>query len=836
MQRTSNTYSNKLRKVLRMFNKIKLNNNFCYQSKENTSFWCFAIIAIVVAILGIINIYKGTFRLDQYADTILGTTAGIVGTMFGLTAASYAFIWGDLRSDSQENRHLGRVLECYSKKLWMLFVYSLILTVLVIFISLIGLALAQNITNPSLFKTVYEGEEFFSEYRNEKFHMISVTVLIDLIFSAIDVSAMAWMNWAVFRRNEQYALIAEAILKYITKKYDMQLPKKNSGNSTSIEYKKIHSLEVLIERILKNHESIGNAFAESQRREKLLTAIITNELRATYNVDSNIGDSDIRKKAEWENLKEEKKISRWEQCQKKACKEYELLTKNDIHNFKGKSSIPKPCDCSFITVYDDLLLYRDNSLVWEEKHKRRIEQDEITDMFERRALRYTIKKRLLIFYLRGEMFSDMDLSGISFSGADLRFTIFSDCNLAGIRLKGANCEGADFTRSKMTGMYFEDVPVSGGNEIGEIQLSCIDSNLCQTEMEYAWDPYSGKEATYLQNATFKEADVSRAYLKALGELEGKQDFPFCHSEPNIWKLGSDQTVFSLIGTNFDYAKMFFSYFKNIDFTNSSLEKAQMYNIGMVQTKATSANFSGAILTNSCLAWCDFENADFSKASLAETVLVRVNFSGANMINANFSYSNIIACNFEGASCQNASFKNVIQDCTELKKQNPKALQGIDLGESRGLRFSYTTLTNTDFSGSKLDKAYFFNAIGQNSIFTKVTGNTVIFENSMLNSSVFNNTRFESGNIKNTVLRNAIFVGSQFINCVFDKIDLSETLFNRPQEPCFLGGCMFECDFSNAKGLTPACFSHICLKRVDFRGTEIREIDFLDNVKIIDCIF
>lgn len=827
-----------------MQNKYKLNSNFCYQSKENIAFWWFAIIAIVVAFVGIINIYQGNFRLDQYATTIFATTAGIVGTMFGLTAASYAFIWGDLRSDSQENRHLGRVLECYSRKLWMLFVCSLILTVSVIFISLIGLTLAQNITNPSLFKTIYEGKAFSSEYKNEKFCIISVVALLNLIFSAIDVSTMAWMNWAVFRRNEQYAIIAEAILEYITKKYDMQLPEKGSENSASIEYEKIHSLEVLIERILKNHESIGNAFAESQRREKLLTAIITNELRATYNVDSKIGDNDIRKKTEWAHLKEEKKTSRWEQCYKKACEEYELLKKKDIHNFKGDSSIPKPCDCSFIAVYDDLLLYRDNSLVWEEKHKtkngiwkkRRIGQDEIINIFERRALRYTIKKRLLIFYLRGEMFSNMDLSGISFSGADLRFAIFSNCNLTGIRLKGANCEGADFTRSKMTGMYFEDAPVSESDEIGEIQLSCIDRNLCQAEIEHAWNPYSSREATYLQNATFKEADVSRAYLKALGELEGKQDFPFCNSKPNSWRLGNEQTVFSMIGTNFDYAKMFFSYFKNIDFTNSSLEKAQMYNIGMIQTKATSANFSGAILTNACLAWCDFENADFSKASLAETVLVRVNFSGSNMINANFSYSNIIACNFEGASCQNASFKNVIQDRTELKKQNPKALQGIDLGESRGLRFCFTTLTNTDFSGAKLDKAYFFNAIGQNSIFTKVTGNAVIFENSMMNSSVFNTTRFESGNFKNTVLRNAIFAASQFINCVFDKVDLSETLFTGSQEPCFLGGYMFECDFSNAKGLTPLCFSHICLKGVDFRKTGIREEEFSCNVKLIGCIF
>ncbi len=96
----------------------------------------------------------------------------------------------------------------------------------------------------------------------------------------------------------------------------------------------------------------------------------------------------------------------------------------------------------------------------------------------------------------------------------------------------------------------------------------------------------------------------------------------------------------------------------------------MYNVGMIYFFAKSANFAKATLTNSCLAWCDFENADFSDASMAETVRLRNNFSGAKMSNADFSYSNIIACDFEGTSCQ-----NVIQDLARLKKSCPKALRG-----------------------------------------------------------------------------------------------------------------------------------------------------------------
>lgn len=829
-----------------MWNRNKVRSeDIHYQGIGNKVFGCFVSIIIILAILGVRFIYKKDFRLDQFATTILGTTAGIVGTMFGLTAASYAFIWGDLRSDSQENRHLGKVLECYGEKLWHLFIASLSLTVLVVFTSLIGLALAQKITNPSLYKIRFKSLGLISEYKNDEYFVISILALFNLLLSLIAVGSMAWMNWVVFKRNTQYAAIAKSILIWIQQKYNMELSDGRSENISSIEYEKIHNLEILMERILKNHESIGNAFAESQRREKLLIAVITNELEASYNVGNNTDEKNCKAKDDtvWKYLEEGKRESRWKQCYQKAVLEYKMLTENGEEMPKIENLFHKPCECSFITVYDDLLLYRDNSLVWEEKHKekryirkvKKTKQKDLLDIFKQRALRYTIKKRLLIFYLRGEVFSNMDLSGVSFSGADLRCTNFVDCNLTKIRLKGSNCEGADFSRSKMAGMYFDDVLETEEDEIGEIQLSCRDVS-CGSDTEEAWNPYRGREATCFQDATFKEADVSRAYLKAPGDLEGEQVFPYGALDENVWKLEEGHVVFSLTGTNFDCAKMFFSYFKNIDFTNSSLEKAQMYNVGMVQTKAKSANFAAVTLTNACIAWCDFENANFSDASLAETIIVRANFSGANMKNVNFSYSNIVACNFEGASCQNASFKNMTQDLKKIKDLDPKALRGVDLNETKGLSFTYATLTNTDFSGAELDNISFSNAVGQGCIFTKVTGKSIVFDSAIFNSSVFNSVIFESSSLKNTVLQNSVFIDLQFINSLFYKTDFSGALFEKLRESCIVGGCMCEVDLSNTKGLTASCFSRICLKKVDFRGTGLKEEDFNEDVKIINCKF
>lgn len=811
-------------------------------------------MCILAVIIGeFILIKRKEFRLDQQATTILGTTAGIVGSMFGLTAASYAFIWADLRSDRQENRHLGKVLDRYSGTLWKLFRISLGLTVIVIVMSLALLAVVQNITDPTLSEVGFEKGHIITSYQNQKFGMISIGTLVNLWLAIFAICFMALMNWYIFSRDSQYSKLASRILETIQNKYDMTLPELEKTNKIdaeeeqnydrdSVEYEKIHNLEILLERILKNHESIGDAFSESQRREKLLSTILTNELYVPYGLKNKSKDF-IKENLLWHHLNKEKRTDRWRKCRQQAYVEFNSTygkVDKKCKRTNEENAIPKPCNCNFISVYDDLLAYRDNSLVWQEHHikknssKRKIkkEENDSVQMYKQRALRYTIKKRLLIFLVKGEIFSNMDLSGVSFSGADLRGTNFSDCNLTGIRLKGTNCEGADFTRCRITGMYFADIKESRSDSQGEIQLSCIDNS-----NEIQWNPYTGREKTYLQNATFKEADVSRAYLKAPGELEKYTNFPFENEQyKNGWKLKNGCEIFSLEGTNFDFAKMFFSYFKNVDFTNSSLEKAQMYNTGLVQTKAKSANFASTTLTNACIAWCDFENADFSDASLVETILVRTNFHGANMRNANFAYSNIVSCNFAGASCQNASFKNMVQSLPHIQNLKLAALRDIELGENIGLRFDYATLSNTDFSGAELNKVSFFNAVGQNCIFTKTKGKQIIFDSAIFNSSVFNSDQFDAASLKGTIMQNSVFINVRFTNSMFEKTDLSGSIFTLADKKCFMGGYMNEVDFSYTKGLSVENFKNIYLRKVNFTGTGIKKEDFSIDVTIDDCIF
>ncbi len=753
---------------------------------------------VVLAIVFFMYLSQGIdfFRLDQYAETICTTTAGIVGTMFGLTAASYAFRCGDLRNESQEKPHLQKILEKYMDSLWYAFIYSLVFTIITILSSLMILFFMQQFTSPISYRTYWNSNNKVVEYFTVPAGWICYCVAFNFVIACISVIIMAIMNRSIFKREEKHVKIARGILNKISDMYDVSLevPKRDVLYE---EYEKIHNLEVIIKRILKNHESMGEAFTEEQRRKNLLTVLINQTLNSEFKVATESIPGEMNAQY-WNYLREQKRQERWNECFVIAKRDYENIYEDRLSKEEKKSKKLKPVDCNFIRVYDDLLTYRDCKLV--------ITKTNNCVELDGRALRYTIKKRLLMFYLRGEEFSNMDLSRISFSGADLRYTNFSGSNLTGVRLKGANCQGTDFSRVKMPGMYFCDAE-KAQDVIGEIQLTCLD------DMKESWNVYTGKEITNFEEATFTDADVSRAYLDA-----------------------SKAERFLLTGTNFDRAKMFLSLFNNVNLTNASLEQAQMYNSAFVNMIAKASNFSKSIMTNCCIAQCDFSNANFGETSLVETILYDSRFDGAKLTTANFAYSNIVSCNFDGASCQNVSFKNVVQDVSQINNRNIRALRDVNINDMGCTSFKFATLTRTDFSGADLSEMNFENVIGSECVFTMAKGRKIVFDKAMMIGSVFNTICFENCSFENTILRNSIIISSQFYNCMFLGTDFSSVLFDMKDEFCFIGGAILDADFSDCQGILARNFKNCILRNVNFSGTGLRKVDFLTDVKVENCIF
>lgn len=431
------------------------------------------ILALLLGIslaVGIIIVIEIPIRLDQYASTISSTIIGVIGTMFGLTAASYAFIWGELKNEETTNARLKQILWEYRDKLWKLFLISLIISFLIIVSNLALLGLIQTVTNSTLFDAeLVEGEspKILASYLNEKYATISRCTLIDLYLSIFDVILMAVLNFNIFARQHSYNKIAEKMLDDISADYNLELPEKMGSRCTKDEEdkydldneaNKIYLLELIINRILKNHEGDGDAYRNYKDGEDFLMHVVTLKLK-NYKYD-------------WKYISNKAKRDDMEnKCASQVSKKFVTVNCERAH--------VEPSTMAFVKVYGDLIKFRNAQLV----HK--------NPQVRGTMLKCTIKKRLLLFLMSHERFDGMDLANISLSGADLSYSDFSRCNLKGAKLKGTNCKGADFSGANIPGIHFYDSETgeSENTQAGDVEISWIDDG----DPEY--NVYAGRQAT-----------------------------------------------------------------------------------------------------------------------------------------------------------------------------------------------------------------------------------------------------------------------------------------------------------------------------------------------------
>jgi len=743
--------------------------------------------------------------------------------MFGLSAASYAFVCNELRNEEQADPHLKCILDEHRERLWALFVYSLLFMICTVTSSLVCIGLAQYLTAPDLYRLQETEGSLLASYENSRFLSLSNLTFLNLLFTLIALVVMVCFNLNVFRRENKYSKIAKSIMQHAISRYtcpetaiELDAVYKISPQE---ELEKIHRLESLLERVLKNHESANVSYVPERRLEGLLRVILTRKLAVGFRADG--GDTGRGKGAQMVTrrfLSEEKLGSYQTECRRQAESDYKHLKDN-----RDDSAERVPRNISFVDVYCDLIRYRDSRLIYERSSKSPTKGDG-------RYLRWSIKKRLLIFLLWEESLSNMDLSQVCLSGANLMRTKFTDSDLTGARLLGANCEEADFSGARMSGLYFAD-----NDECeGQIAISCIDDE------KQCWDPYKGKEKTSFHGATFTRADLSRAFLVAVQATPWESwpaEFPFGKE-----KRPRQAALYSLEDISFDYAKLFSSRFRDLSFDRSSLERAQIFNSIFFRCQARSTNFKGAVLTNSILFWCDFDCINAENAILAESVLLRCNFAGSRLEGASFTEANLIRCSFYGASCRNVSFRGIIQapgkldDMTkpaflEQYKQAPPCDPEVLPCQ---LDFRFSTLSSTDFSEADLSRACFDNVLGSDCVFTKSTGTSIYAKDAFLASSIFNSAIFEKGLFQRTMFRHSIFIQTEFKDCIFEDVDFSQALFECGEAPCFQGGRLIRVKFCGAIGLSAACFENVELVECDFEdtGVEIAELKKTRNCHLI----
>lgn len=775
------------------------------------------------------------FRLDQYMSVICTTTATLTVTMFGLTAASYAFVCSELRTEEQSRPHLKRILTEYRNDLWGQFVYGLVLTAETVATSLICLGVAQKISASDLYVLSRRDDgTLLAAYENSGFRWISGLTALNLLFGLLAIAVMIFHNTMIFRRENQYSMLAKSMLERTVEPY--RCPDGLKAQMEAIqqnELEKIHNLERLLNRVLRNHESIGESFAAETRGSHLLEVVLSQKLKQGFLADEVLpenavvqGGAGIPPEMARSGMSLAKQRTCWYRCHQQACMEYHRITGPAESEAAGAL---EPVRHGFVQVYEDMLCYRDSKLVLSAGSRSGPSESAGGHM------RCSVKKRIMLFLLWGETFSNMDLTGINFSGADLHHTSFSDSDLSRVRLMGANCEGADFSRARMPGLYFYDVVQNNRSPLcqGQIPVSCIDDS------KDVWDPYSGREATCFHAATFAGADISRAFLAAQGS-PWEASFPYSAREDTI-----HERLYSLEDACFDHAKLFSSRFRDLSFDRASLETAQIFDSLFFRCSAQSSNFSQAVLTHSLLFCCDFYGANLEGTVLAQSVLARSRFEDARLKNASFAGANLVCCSFRGAYCQNVSFRGVIQDWKRVgalpavRSPLMEGSAGIKpaSGAFEGLDFSSSVLSNTDFTEMDLSGVNFEHAVGSGCIFTGAHGHCVHMDKALLTSSIFNQATFWSSCFNETLLGHSIFMGAAFWNCAFLRTDFSYGLFQPSCGTVFFGGLMRDVSFRGVEGLSAAQFEGVCLCSCDFTGTGLTSWELRQRRnRVISCRF
>lgn len=802
---------------------------------------CLILINVIFIVAVCIYGFYGTafFRLDQYMSAICTTTATLTVTMFGLTAASYAFVCSELRTEEQSRPHLKHILAEYRNDLWCQFVYGLVLTAETTATSLICLGLAQKVSAPDLYTLSKQADgAFLAAYENSSFHWLSSLTALNFLFATTAIAVMVFHNAMIFRRENQYSILAQSILEKTVEPYCCPnvLERRQEGLDQN-ELEKIHNLERLVNRILRNHESVGGSFTAEDRLNRLLEVVLSQKLKQGFRADEKLAEADILQDkvgipAEMirSGMNAEKQRRCWYRCYKQAHEDYQWiigLPPKQVLN-------SEPSKHSFIRVYDDLLCYRDSKLA--------LSTGVLGSLTGKSGshLRCSVKKRIMLFLLWMENFSNMDLTGINFSGADLHHTNFSDSDLSRVRLIGANCEGADFSHARLSGLYFFDVTHQDDNTLhlcqGQIPVSCIDDS------ENRWDPYTGREATCFRAASFSGADVSRAFLAAKAtDKSWETSFPHCERGKGV----DPSQLYSLEDTCFDHAKLFSSRFRDLSFDHASLERAQIFDSVFFRCSAQSSNFSQAVLTRSLLFCCDFYGASLEGAILAQAVLLRGRFEDARLKNATFAEANLVCCNFRGAYCQNVSFRGVIQDLEKIESLSAVKdpfMEGSTKIEGQpniftGLDFSYSVLSNTDFTEMDLSRACFKHAVGSECIFTGARGERVCMDAALLTSSIFNRTHFQCSSFRRVLIGSSVFMEATFKDCTFLDTDFSHALFQSSCKAVFSGGSMKNVNFRGAEGLSEEHFDNIRLVNCDFTETGLTPRDFRrKHIRIINCRF
>jgi uncharacterized protein YjbI with pentapeptide repeats len=276
-------------------------------------------------------------------------------------------------------------------------------------------------------------------------------------------------------------------------------------------------------------------------------------------------------------------------------------------------------------------------------------------------------------------FTGANLAGVRLRGLDLSRALLEASDLAGCDLSGANLEGAVLAKANLTGANLTGARLRGANLGGATLHRAVldaadltDAILSRAELAGASFAGATLEGADLLFTKFDRADLSGAKLPGVtvvhADLCGVRfvdadvsdsDFIECQLDgADFSRAKMHQTTFVACrgsAVRFCAAELrqgifvHGSAFPKADFSDATMEKANLRGTSLVGAVLDRANLEGADLSE-----CDATEASFDRAVLTggmmiRTKLVRASLQGANLMDVLLSKAEVQGASFTGAN-------------------------------------------------------------------------------------------------------------------------------------------------------------------------------------------
>ena len=284
--------------------------------------------------------------------------------------------------------------------------------------------------------------------------------------------------------------------------------------------------------------------------------------------------------------------------------------------------------------------------------------------------------------LFGEVFENIDLSGMDLSGENLEGVIFvsvsfSETNFRGARLKEAQLSECELVKAFFRKADLEDADLSGCNAR---EASFVGANLEGLSADKGVFDGADMRGVRGKEATFTESSLKGAVFGAA--VLDEADFAGANVE------NADFTETSLAGAIFEGARASGARFDRANLTGfraaegADFSKCSLIGVQAVESFWDDSNlqdadfsssilngafFSGALMFRTRLDRCQIANGTLSKAKLAHASLRAANLFEADLESADMSFADFTAANLFGAEIWKAETNGALFTAANVKR-------------------------------------------------------------------------------------------------------------------------------------------------------------------------